>query len=510
MYLQYTNIQTFINGFLSILCCITAIIVAIASFYRRNQIKTFSQLMFFALAMCGWNFIYAIYFLVPDNNLLPLIDAVGYTFVAFSALTFFFFSYCHFTEKEHLGIKLFVPLIIIPILTSIFAIMYPVTGFFQTYTGEINYTPFRHLITLYGPWFYIHSIYSYALILVGSILLVIKSLNKKTRNRKMYFLIASIAILYCLQNIAMTFLPTEMSTISTRIMHFLLLNIFFWATYLDNNSTIIYFGKYTYIEKQTNPLLIFNLKHELIHANPSGHNFFKEIQLPYKKYIFFNTIFNDKTFTMLGKKYFDNNAECFYIQQRDTKQVYYIQNEAIRNKKNKLLGYSLTLNNMKTLDSLIENLEKHAYLDSLCQCSNRALYDEQKNSFLETAHFPCAIAIADLDNLKKVNDSFGHRDGDDYIKTSCLILQSMLGKDDLLFRYGGDVFILLLQNTSVQKLDHIVKKIEVASSHQNKEYEINISFGYSLIENSNTNFEKHFEIADFNMYQQKIRRKSLL
>jgi len=424
-------------------------------------------------------------------------------------LTFFFFAYCHFTEKENIGIKLFLSLMIIPVATSIFAILYPITGFFQTYTETIIYIPFRHLLTIYGPWFYIHSIYSYALVFIGSILLIIKCVNTKTRNRKMYVLIAFIASLYCLQDILATFLPIQISNYSTRIMHFLVLNIFFWATYLDKNSTIIYFGKYAYIQKQTNPFLIFNLNNELIHSNPSGYYFFNEIGISYQKYLPYATIFNEKKFSLLGKKYFDKASECFYIQQKDSMQVYYIEKSPIRDKKQRLLGYSITLNNMKILDTLIENLESHAYLDSLCQCSNRCLYEEQKDSFLKTVQLPCAIAVADLDNLKKVNDFFGHRDGDDYIKTGCSILKKLISKNDLLFRYGGDEFLLILQNTSQQKLETLVKKIDLACKQQNKEYEMNISFGYSIIEDRNSNFEKHFEIADFNMYQQKIRRKSL-
>lgn len=505
---NYMNSATLTYAILCIICCVMALIVAIASFNRRTQIKTLFQLSYFALALFGWNFTFFIFLILPNTIAMQFAHSAGYIFIAFAALTFFFFSYVHFTETEHINKKLLSALIIIPLITSAVTFMYPFTGFFQSYTTEITFTPIKHLESLLGPWFYVHATYSYLLIIIGSVLLVIKSLKKVTRNRLMYILIAIIAVIYCFQNIFVTFVNNNFSTYSTRIMHMLLLNIFFWTTFLDKDSVLTYYGKYTYIEKTSTPLLFFNLKNELIHINPSAYYFFDEIHIPYKKYMPYDSIFDLTTFSLLGNNYFEKTSEYFYLQHKQSLQVYYIEKSPIYHKK--ALGYSINLNNMKILDTLIENLEKYAYLDSLCQCSNRTLFENQKYDFLKTAQLPSAIAIADLDNLKHVNDTFGHHTGDEYLKIACSILQSVIDTKDSLFRYGGDEFILFFQNTSKSKMEKIINTVEQKCAQQQKEFVVNISVGYSLIENREKSFEQHFQIADSNMYKQKIQRKALM
>ncbi|OJF75849.1 MAG: hypothetical protein BKP49_10340 [Treponema sp. CETP13] len=499
-------LHTELLGFFALACSFIAAMLAIACFYRKDQLKTLYQLMFFCISLGAWNLGTALSTLVPDTALLPFIEAITYPFVALTALTFFLFCYAHYTEKDHIGYKITLPLFIIPIITIIFSLLYPVTGFFQTFTGKILYNPYRHPETIFGGWFYVHSIYSYALVCLGSILLVIKSSKKETKNRISYILMALISIIYCIQNILVTFGTSFGFRFSTRILHLLLLVIFFGITFYNKKATITYYGKYSFMENINDTLLIFNLKNELIYYNATGKKFFEETGIIYKPYISFPNIFAQNLFTPLGKTYFENTIECYYLQHKDNHQVFYIEKAPIFDKKDTLLGCYLSIKNMKSFDKFTETLEKNAHLDSLCQCSNRALYEEEKNTLLEEAKYPCAVLIADIDDLKTVNDYYGHKTGDEYIKTSYKILQNNLKETEYIYRYKGDEFLIFLQDTTDTKIQTFSDTIKNQCNKQKTEFNFSISIGYSIITNKKESLENHIKIADANMYQQKIRR----
>ena len=65
---------------------------------------------------------------------------------------------------------------------------------------------------------------------------------------------------------------------------------------------------------------------------------------------------------------------------------------------------------------------------------------------LKKAHIPIALCMFDLDNLKKVNDTYGHELGDKMISMFCDLLKSCARKDDYMCRYGGDEFIVIFKN----------------------------------------------------------------
>ena len=97
--------------------------------------------------------------------------------------------------------------------------------------------------------------------------------------------------------------------------------------------------------------------------------------------------------------------------------------------------------------------------------------------------------MVDLDHFKRVNDRFGHPVGDNVIRsTAAILLQSCRG-GDLVARFGGEEFILLLPNTTTEQAQHVAERCRIALTELNFVYEqqpfsISASFGISSSQNA--------------------------
>ncbi|MBF9002104.1 GGDEF domain-containing protein [Vibrio nitrifigilis] len=99
----------------------------------------------------------------------------------------------------------------------------------------------------------------------------------------------------------------------------------------------------------------------------------------------------------------------------------------------------------KVLKDKVNQLEQIAYYDSLTGLSNRELCIEKLNQFIEDQKLKnVSVVFLDLDNLKVINDMFGHSAGDMALCHFSNILAYYCPEDAFVARYGGDEFVVLL------------------------------------------------------------------
>jgi diguanylate cyclase (GGDEF)-like protein len=160
-------------------------------------------------------------------------------------------------------------------------------------------------------------------------------------------------------------------------------------------------------------------------------------------------------------------------------------------------------------------LEGYANTDELTRVYNRRkgleLIREQmdqvtalKNSML--------IAFIDIDNLKMINDKFGHIEGDILLTSVAKIISDSLARKDIICRYGGDEFLAVLPGACMKDMQGIKARMEAAISkhntHSSKSYAINVSIGFSEYSVKNCKpIEELIQEADDEMYMSKRSKK---
>lgn len=102
-------------------------------------------------------------------------------------------------------------------------------------------------------------------------------------------------------------------------------------------------------------------------------------------------------------------------------------------------------------------LERSAYIDSLTNLGNRGGLDRHVNQlWRKGAPFTCAYI--DIDHLKHCNDKFGHAEGNRYILGICRALTETMEHDEMLFRIGGDEFVLVSPTTGEAELEQRLER----------------------------------------------------
>jgi len=151
-----------------------------------------------------------------------------------------------------------------------------------------------------------------------------------------------------------------------------------------------------------------------------------------------------------------------------------------------------------------------AHCDALTGVKNRSTFSEALNreiSLSQRHDHDFTMLVIDIDHFKKVNDSYGHSVGDDALKAVADTIQKSIRTTDMLFRYGGEEFVVLLGNTDCEKSYHIaervlesVRKINIAVKQQL--LELSVSIGMACL-STQDNGESLFQRADAAMYSAK-------
>jgi diguanylate cyclase (GGDEF)-like protein/PAS domain S-box-containing protein len=171
-----------------------------------------------------------------------------------------------------------------------------------------------------------------------------------------------------------------------------------------------------------------------------------------------------------------------------------------------------------------DNLERLALYDSLTSLPNRVLFANRLKHALEVAERvgrPIAVGMIDLDRFKAVNDSYGHRIGDDVLVRVAALLSGVLRPSDTLARRGGDEFLLLLPDiTSPEAAQEVGDRLRDAMRAELGVGTLDIfmraSIGIAIIDPANTAapieqlIDRGLQEADLAMYEAKKRGDSIV
>lgn len=163
---------------------------------------------------------------------------------------------------------------------------------------------------------------------------------------------------------------------------------------------------------------------------------------------------------------------------------------------------------------LYEKMQRLALKDSLTSLGNRRYFDETIVRMIQQAErsqMPFVLMLLDLDNFKQVNDKFGHQEGDKILQEFAQGLNDSVRGNDIIFRFGGDEFAILLDNCSGQTANIVASRVRhICSTHNNlARHGISASIGCAKWQNADSE-KTLFSRADNALYNAKEAGKNCM
>ena len=172
------------------------------------------------------------------------------------------------------------------------------------------------------------------------------------------------------------------------------------------------------------------------------------------------------------------------------------QYEELLNQKKELLA---ELEKKALYDPLTKLFNRHALIEFLTKEIERIKREKGEKLF---------IIFLDLDNFKQVNDLYGHKKGDEVLKEVAQLLKTHFRKYDIVARFGGDEFMVVVRNRTKGEVENILKKLQERIEEIFKNFAISVSYGIAVAPDDGTDIDKLITMADRRMYKMKEKHKA--
>ncbi|MBC7319370.1 GGDEF domain-containing protein, partial [bacterium] len=183
------------------------------------------------------------------------------------------------------------------------------------------------------------------------------------------------------------------------------------------------------------------------------------------------------------------------------------------NKRSQQLEIALASLDMKLFETerAKEEAEKLAITDPLTGLFNRRFLEEKlANELIRAKAYGnyLSVVMADIDHFKRINDTYGHKVGDEVLKLLAVILKANIRGEDIVARYGGEEFVILLHNVSKYDAFRIAERIRIEIEETSFEEvgvpeKVTVSFGISCFPGDGEDPIDLLKKADQALYQAK-------
>lgn len=358
--------------------------------------------------------------------------------------------------------------VLVSIIPLVSLLLMATTGKHQLFLTGIDYVklgPYLIDQTWHlGPWFWVHLIYSYALILLGDYLLVRQAFRVASQYRRQAVALLIGTLFPLLTNITYTFHLLPGLIVNYDPFGFVLAGLVFsLGLFHYQLFDLKPVARQLLIDSMGDGMLVVDEKCRIVDLNPAAQRIFAPAQdsLVGQSVERLLASYGGMK-TMLANDGLNQHELCF--ENEGQRQVYDLRCSPIFSK-SRNAGYLLVLREITRRKQLEEELQEMAITDPLTGLYNRRYFKDLTAHEYERAkryRHDFALLMVDIDDFKQVNDRFGHPVGDLLLQALAHTCTQILRKTDIFFRYGGDEFAVLMPETGLEEAVQISTRMQRA------------------------------------------------
>jgi diguanylate cyclase (GGDEF)-like protein len=499
-----TNLTAAIIYFIMI--AVVAITVLFAYLKDRHKSVT-KYLIHLCLITLAWQIFSALSFLIRNESLALWLFHARLAFVAFAPVLLLILAIKFYSEKTSKNFTLSLSLIcIVPAITAVLAVTWPSHTFLRTELYFEQIEPLRVMHSSFGPWFWVHAVYSYIL-MVSAIIYILYQHNKLPKGfRVPSTLIAVGTAIALFFNIFVVFFASYSISIDLTLVGLTVAIVFGYAgiSLSDESSLLVqaYDNIFNYLEDY---IFILNRNRVIIDSNPAAKTWLQIMDIG-KEITQFDALLENLITNNENVPYADYAGEWDFqmtVDQQVT--TYSLRERPIIDHAGRQIGSFVILNDVTRYKLLIQHIESDAGVDPITNLGNRRSYEQAITNLDIPASLPFSVILGDVNGLKYVNDHLGHASGDLLLRTIAEALRNACPEGTHAYRIGGDEFVILLPGTPPVEAESVVAAIRSALALHNRAsaFDASIALGIATKETEEQNLLACIEQADKEMYLNK-------
>lgn len=187
----------------------------------------------------------------------------------------------------------------------------------------------------------------------------------------------------------------------------------------------------------------------------------------------------------------------------DGRKVYYeIVKTPVYDDNGNIAGITCIASDVTEKVNLEQKLLHYYRRDALTGLYNRNYLNKWQDS--KTIEYPLAVLVLDCNHLKHINDTYGHKAGDEMLGMVAAAIEANIGKGDFAFRVGGDEFAIICNKTDEARAKQLVQKLhfELSGLYLHGVM-LSASIGYACVKDNSKEIPQMYKEADHMMYENK-------
>jgi diguanylate cyclase (GGDEF)-like protein/PAS domain S-box-containing protein len=212
----------------------------------------------------------------------------------------------------------------------------------------------------------------------------------------------------------------------------------------------------------------------------------------------------------LRKDGFVRNYEIAYQRKDGTKVPASVSVRLLKDANGEPSGSVSIIRDLSEWKEAEERLSFMSFHDSLTGLYNRNFFEEEMKRLQDGRYAPVGIIICDLDGMKFINDTLGHKSGDEMLCNTAAMLRESFRASDIIARIGGDEFAVLVTGIDEEAIGKLIARLKRSIEEYNARdprIPLFLSLGYAVSGSNPVDMEDLFREADNRMYRDKMQKE---